>query len=233
MKLLVITQDDALATLIRDTVVKRGHEPLTVPSAEAACAILEVEPPEGMLLDISLPGMSGLDFLQLNAVRNAGVPTVVISGLVTDAQAREALRLGAIDTVSEPACLDLVHEVLAYLEVRVNQLKAEGAEQPGERRRSPRPAIALPIRVVESRGLEWQGLSINLGTFGVKVKPHAPVTPGASVRLQFTLPDDDMPLFVLAQLVRTEGDEHAYRFVNLTRTEYQRLHDLIQRLKTE
>jgi DNA-binding response OmpR family regulator len=233
MKLLVITQDDALATLIRDTVVKRGHEPLTVPSAEAACAILEVEPPEGMLLDISLPGMSGLDFLQLNAVRNAGVPTVVISGLVTDAQAREALRLGAIDAVSEPACLDLVHEVLAYLEVRVNQLKAEGAEQPGERRRSPRPAIALPIRVVESKGLEWQGLSINLGTFGVKVKPHAPVTPGASVRLQFTLPDDDMPLFVLAQLVRTEGDEHAYRFVNLTRTEYQRLHDLIQRLKTE
>lgn len=231
MKFLVVTPDDTLATLIRDVVVKRGHEPLRVPTADAACAILGAEPPAGVLLDISLPGMSGLDFLQLPVVQNAGAPTVVISGLITDVQAREALRLGAIDSVSEPACLDLVHEVLAYLEVRAGQ--TESVDPSVDRRRSPRPAIALPIRVVESKGLEWQGISVNLSTFGVKVRPHAPVTPGASVRLQFTLPDDDMPLFVLAQLVRTEGAEHVYRFVNLTRTEFQRLHDLVQRLKTD
>ncbi len=157
MKFLVITPDDTLATLIRDVVVKRGHEPLRVPTADAVCAILEAEPPAGVLLDISLPGMSGLDFLQLPVVQNAGAPTVVISGLITDVQAREALRLGAIDSVSEPACLELVHEVLAYLEVRAGQ--TESADPSVDRRRSPRPAIALPIRVVESKGLEWQGIS--------------------------------------------------------------------------
>ncbi len=233
MRLLVVTHAESLAALVRDIIVKRGHEPLAVPSPEAACAILEVEPPDAMLVDISLAGMSGLDFLQLGAVRKAGLPTVVVSGLITETQAKGCLRLGALDTLTEPGCPQLLNQVLAYLEVRARQMQAEPAEQQGDRRRSPRAAIAIPIKVIESKGVEWQGLSVNLSTFGVKIRPHAPGTPGASVRLQFTLPDDDTPLFVLAQFVRTDEGEDAYRFVNLTRTEYQHLNDLVQRLKTE
>ena len=77
--------------------------------------------------------------------------------------------------------------------------------------------------MIEAGGVEWQGLFVNLSTFGMKIQSRGPITPSASVRLQFTLPDDDAPLFVLAEFVRTDPDGHAYRFVNLTATEYRRL----------
>ena len=54
-----------------------------------------IDAPDAILLDINLPGMSGLDFLQLRPVREAGLPIVAISGVVTETQARECLRLGA------------------------------------------------------------------------------------------------------------------------------------------
>ena len=90
----------------------------------------------------------------------------------------------------------------------------------------------IKIRVIESGGVEWQGLSVNLSTFGTKIPSRGPITPGASVRLEFTLPDD-LPLFALAQFVRTDPDGHAYRFVNLTATEYRRLSEVVQLLKTD
>ena len=231
MRILVLEHEETIASVLRDIIVKRGHEPVAVSSAEAAGAFLEVEPPDAMLLDISLPGMSGLDFLQLSAVRNSGVPTVVVSGLITESQARECLRLGVVDSVTEPECVELLNDVFAYLELRAAQQSPDQSEPRVDRRRSPRRRIAIPTRVIESGRVEWQGLSVNLSTFGLKIPSHGPITPGASVRLQFTLPDD-APLFALAQFVRTDPDGHAYRFVNLTATEYRRLSDLVQRLKT-
>ena len=232
MRILVLEHEETIASVLRDIIVKRGHEPVAVSSAEAAGAFLEIEPPDAMLLDISLPGMSGLDFLRLSAVRNSGVPTVVVSGLITESQARECLRLGVVDSVTEPECVELLNDVFAYLELRAAQQSPDQSEPRVDRRRSPRRRIAIPTRVIESGRVEWQGLSVNLSTFGLKIPSHGSITPGASVRLQFTLPDD-APLFALAQFVRTDPDGHAYRFVNLTATEYRRLSDLVQRLKTD
>src|SRR2546426_3377496 len=50
-----------------------------VASAEDALEKLVSEQPHAILLDIRLPGMSGLDFLELPAVRDSGVPIVARS----------------------------------------------------------------------------------------------------------------------------------------------------------
>ena len=46
--------------------------------------------------------MSGLEFLQLPLVRDARVPIIVISGVTTEEQAQECLRLGALDFTQKP-----------------------------------------------------------------------------------------------------------------------------------
>ncbi len=232
MRVLVLEREEKIGSILRDIIVQRGHEPLVVSSAEEAIAVLEVEPPDAMLLDISLPGMNGLDFLQRSAVRDSGVPTVVVSSLITESQARECLRLGAVDAITEPECVELLNDVFVYLEHRAAHKTPDRADPQVNRRRSARPGIAMPIRVIENGRAEWQGLSVDLSTFGMKIPSRGPVTPGASVRLQFTLPDD-APLSALAQFVRTDPDGHAYRFVNLTGTEYRRLNEVVQLLKTD
>src|SRR3989442_4964732 len=168
MRFLVLEREEKIGSVLRDTIVQRGHEPLVVSSAEEAIAVLEVEPPDAMLLDISLPGMSGLDFLQRSTVRDSGVPTVVVSRLITESQARECLRLGAVDAVTEPECVELLNDVFAYLEHRAAHKTPDQADPQVNHRRSSRPCIAVPPRMIENGRVDAQGLSANLTTFGTK-----------------------------------------------------------------
>ena len=95
--------------------------------------------------------MSGLDFLQLRPVRDAALPIVAISGVATESQARECLRLGALDFVGKPVPLDRLNEVLTFLEPHaLTRRRSESAQH--ERRRGPRAQIGFPVRIVEYKG---------------------------------------------------------------------------------
>src|SRR3990172_321278 len=116
MRILVVEDETDLGDVFRDFLLELGHQPLVVRSAEAALGKLATERPDAIILDIHLPGMSGLDFLQLRPVRELGVPIVAVSGVVTESQARECLRLGAADFVGNPLPLALLQEALSFLE---------------------------------------------------------------------------------------------------------------------
>ena len=95
MRVLVVEDQVDLGDVFRDFLLELGHHPVVVHTAEAALATLQTERPDAILLDVQLPGMSGLDFLQLRPVRDLGVPIVAVSGVVNESQARECLQLGA------------------------------------------------------------------------------------------------------------------------------------------
>src|SRR5207247_5399316 len=82
--------------LLQGFVRDLGHETELVPSAEAALQRLQMNRPDLVFLDLRLPGMTGLDFLQLRLVRDSRVPIIVISGVATEHEAHMCLRLGAL-----------------------------------------------------------------------------------------------------------------------------------------
>src|SRR5258706_3816112 len=155
MRVLVVEDEPDVGDVFIDYLLELGHQPLLVRSAEAALGTLASELPDAILLDINLPGMSGLDFLQLAPIRESGVPIVAVSGVATEAQARECLRLGAVDFVGKPVPLERLRVVLAYLEPHVLFRHREEAEQRIERRRAPRAPLPFPVRVTEYNGTEW------------------------------------------------------------------------------
>ena len=231
MRVLVVEDEEDLGAVFRDFLFELGHQPVVVRSAEAALGKLQSERPDAIILDIHLPGMSGLDFLQLRPIRESGLPIVAVSGVATESQARECLRLGALDFVGKPVPLDRLSDVLTFLEPHALNRRHDSAAQRAERRRSLRVRLGLPVRILEYRGTAWSGTSVDVGASGMKVRSDAALAPATAVKLCFTLPDGGAPVEVVSLVVRNDRDGTAFSFVHLAAPESRRLDDLVQRMQ--
>jgi CheY-like chemotaxis protein len=231
MRVLVVEDETDVADVFVDYLTELGHEPTIVRSAEAALGKLQTERPDAILLDIHLPGMSGLDFLQLRRIREAGVPIVAVSGVATESQARECLKLGALDFVGKPVALDRLNAVLQYLEPAALERRM-GDVARDDRRRDPRATLAVPVYVTEYGSAAWHATSTDLSAHAMKLRPRDPVQPGHAVRLTFTLPDGGTALTIMSVLTREDPDGLTYFFVNPTPAEFKRLTDVVTRYQS-
>src|SRR2546427_2975965 len=145
MRVLIVEDQVDLGDVFRDFLLELGHQPVVVHPAEAALAKLQTERPDAILVDVQLPGMSGLAFLQLRPVGELGVPIVAVSGVVNESQARECLQLGAADFMGKPIQLDRLNEVLTFLEPHAMSRLASLEASP-DRRHSARARLAIPAR---------------------------------------------------------------------------------------
>lgn len=229
MRILVVEDEAALGEVFREFLLELGHQPSVVRTAEAALGKLRTERPDAIILDIHLPGMSGLDFLQLRPVRELGVPIVAVSGVVTESQARECLRLGAVDFVGKPVPFERLSEVLFYLEPLALSRPLDATAR-AERRRMPRLRLSVPVTVRDYAGSEHAGTSVELSVAGLKVHLPAPLGTADLVNVSFTPPDGGASITALALVRRTDPDGVALSFAHLPESEHRRLADLVRRL---
>jgi DNA-binding NtrC family response regulator len=137
VRVLIVEDEEAVREVLRDFVAGLGHEPAAVATAEQALEELGHARPDAILLDVRLPGISGLALLAQPAVRASGVPVVVVSGLATEDEARACLRLGALDYIRKPVTLDRLKAVLESLEPFAPAQEPSEARRPVERRWAP------------------------------------------------------------------------------------------------
>jgi CheY-like chemotaxis protein len=230
MRVLVVEDESDLGDVFRDFLSELGHQPVVVRSAEAALGKLQTERPDAIILDIHLPGMSGLDFLQLRPVRESGLPIVAVSGVATESQARECLRLGALDFVGKPVPLDRLHDVLIFLEPHAINRAREDQARRAERRGAPRARAEIPVTLREYRGASWTGTCVEMSATGMKVTTSAALTTGTAVKCAFSPPDDGVPLDVISLVLRVGPDGAVLSFVNLPAHEGRRLGEIVRRL---
>jgi DNA-binding response OmpR family regulator len=230
MRVLVVEDEQDVGDVFLDYLVELGHQPLLVRTAEAALGKLVTERPDAIIVDVNLPGMSGIEFLQLRPIRESGVPIVAVSGVATESQARECLRLGAVDFVGKPLPFERLQEVLTYLEPHALDRRATVAQSGGQdRRHFPRAPLTVPVRIVDYGGGEWQATSVDVSVGGLRVSGRAATRAGSAARLTFALPDGGAVMTVMALLVRTDISGYGFSFVNLTTSETDRLRQIIER----
>jgi signal transduction histidine kinase len=172
--------------------------------------------------------MSGLDFLQLQSTRELGVPIVVVSGMLTETEARDCLRLGAVDYLGKPIVLDHLRDVLSCLEPLAEPAVAAPVRSP-ERRAAPRARVALPVRVVEYGGNGWDATTVDLSARGVKVRTSGAVSPAAVAKLSFPLGEGQRTFQVVSVLVRADVDGFAFHFINLADWQQEQLQAFVDR----
>jgi two-component system, OmpR family, alkaline phosphatase synthesis response regulator PhoP len=115
-EILIVEDDESIATGLALNLRIEGHAPTAVGDGEKALAVLHAGRVELVLLDISLPGMSGLDIL--DHMRKAGdrTPVIVLSARRDEFDKVAALKLGADDYVTKPFALaELLARVVAVL----------------------------------------------------------------------------------------------------------------------
>jgi CheY-like chemotaxis protein len=224
MRVLIVEDEVDLGAVFQDYVVSRGHEADVVGSAEAALQRISRQRPHAIVLDVKLPGMSGLEFMSLPAVKRAGIPVIVISGHATEQQARECLRLGALEFLAKPVPLEILGTVLEHVEL----LAASTDAPPRERRLSRRVPADLPVRLVSETGTVATGRAVEVSATGLRARLDTSLKTGTTVRVSITMPGAGVELEVIGLVVRTDPGGAAVWFLDLAPTEAERLLALAQ-----
>ena len=226
MRVLIVEDTPAEAELFADLVAHHGHDPIVAASAEAALDSLAASSPDAVLLDMFLPGMSGLELLRILSERRQRCPVVVISGVATEDEARRCLELGALEFLPKPLTIDQLKLLLDFLEAQLLTRRLSDETQRVNRRRYARARVSLAVTLEDTTGRQWQGPSVDLSPFGVKLRLTGTGQPASTARLSFA-PDGDARITVLALLVRKDPDGQAYTFINLTSADFTRLKNFV------
>lgn len=102
MDILIIDDEANLRRMLRALLEGEGYLVREAGSAEAGLEEVGRDPPEAILLDLMLPGISGLEALPRIEDMAPGVPVVMMSGRATLADAVTATRLGAFHFIEKP-----------------------------------------------------------------------------------------------------------------------------------
>jgi len=100
--ILIIDDDYQIRESFEKLLSEEGHEIMTAGSGEAGLEILKSVTADLVLLDVRLPGLSGLETLSAIKAIDPKLPVIIMTAFGTTETAIEATKLGAFDYVLKP-----------------------------------------------------------------------------------------------------------------------------------
>ncbi|AMD02396.1 MULTISPECIES: response regulator transcription factor [Halomonas] len=103
-KVLVVDDEPNIVLSIEFLMQQAGFDVVTAEDGESALKSVTDSPPDLILLDISLPGISGFDVLEQlrNDPQHARLPIIMLTAHGREVEKEKGLALGADDYVTKP-----------------------------------------------------------------------------------------------------------------------------------
>jgi len=131
----VVDDDEAVRSALRLLLKSVGLAATAVPTAQQFLASYDPGQPGCLVLDVRMPGMSGLELQQQLNLRGAVIPVIFITGHGDVPMAVEAMQQGACDFLQKPfRDQDLIDRIQKAL-VKDKQNRAEIGERSRNRER--------------------------------------------------------------------------------------------------
>ena len=111
-KILVVDDEREVQEIVEEFLTGRGYEVSVASNGEEALRAIEQEKPDVVLLDIVMPGMSGIETMKRIKELNEKTGVIVITAVRDDKVGRGLMELGAYDYITKPIDFD-------YLETAV------------------------------------------------------------------------------------------------------------------
>ncbi len=102
MRILIVDDEEVLRDVLEVVLRREGFEVVLASSGEEALSLLDGEEIDLMILDIMLPGISGIDTLRAVRISNPNLPVIVITAFSSIDGAIEAMKHGAFHYIPKP-----------------------------------------------------------------------------------------------------------------------------------
>src|SRR5215213_3522272 len=137
IRVMVVDDDAVLRKLVSDQIARMGFDSTPAASGEEALAALSKSDFDVVLLDIRMPGLSGLDTLREVRKLEDAPEVIMLTADTSLGTGIEAMRLGAYDYLTKPATLDEIEAVIRKADekrrlVRQNASLRDAVRQPAE-----------------------------------------------------------------------------------------------------
>lgn len=104
--LLIVDDDTTFCTVLANAMTKRGFDVTCAHTVEQALGCVELCTPEYAVIDLRLPGTSGLTLVEKLQALDPGTRIVMLTGYASIATAVEAIKLGATHYLAKPVDVD-------------------------------------------------------------------------------------------------------------------------------
>lgn len=134
----VVDDDAAVRKALTRSLSKRGYRVETFASAEAFLDAYRPEQPGCLVLDVRMPGMSGLELQDQLSARQCVLPVLFITGHGDIPMSVRAIKNGAIEFLEKPYRLESLLERIDEAMAQVDRLRAEASQHAAVRERFAR-----------------------------------------------------------------------------------------------
>ena len=170
----VIDDDASFRTAIERRLKVAGYEVETYSSAQQLLDRLpDVEKPGCILLDVQMPGLSGLELQSRLAARGSILPIIFVTGYSDTPTTVRAIKAGAEDFLTKPASSEQLIDAIERALARFNSAFNQRSERDGFRglvaTLTPRERQVFNLIV---RGKINKQIAYELGTTERTVKAH-------------------------------------------------------------
>jgi two-component system response regulator PilR (NtrC family) len=102
MRILIVDDEEVLRDVLDAVLRREGFDIVTAASGEEALNVLDTEEIDLVILDVMLPGISGIDTMRAIRIANPHLPVIIITAFSSIDGAIDAMKQGAFHYIPKP-----------------------------------------------------------------------------------------------------------------------------------
>src|SRR2546430_14608853 len=101
-RILVVDDDESVVHLMQEYFVRAGYRVDFAQHGGDALTLIQHDPPDVVLLDITMPGMNGVEVLQRIVALHSALPVIIVAARADQALRPQTRTLGGFQGVLKP-----------------------------------------------------------------------------------------------------------------------------------
>lgn len=166
---LVVDDDAALCDMLSRFLQQLGYDAATAGDGREALAVLGARRIQCMLLDVGLPGSSGVELVPQIMATDPDVALLMLSGAGDATTAALCIQRGALDYLSKPVDLDLLERAIARALARRSERMADRHSSRADIERISVATLEALVNALEAKDPHLRGHSARVADLAATV----------------------------------------------------------------
>jgi two-component system, OmpR family, response regulator len=112
LKILLVDDEQEFVSTLAERLELRGMHVKVATDGEMALSIIETDPPQVVVLDVMMPGLSGMEVLERIKTIDSKIQVILLTGHGATKDGIKGMQLGAFDYLIKPVDIDELIEKL-------------------------------------------------------------------------------------------------------------------------